>query len=75
LKVLPGYIETMNDPWEPGGRIDLYITGADRQKAKEMATSDAGSAAKAEVFRGAGDDRAAFEQWQVVFRKSFPAYG
>jgi hypothetical protein len=75
LKVLPSYIESMNDPWEPGGRIDLYLASADREKAKQMATSDAASAAKAEVLRAAGDERAAFEQWQVVFRKSFPAYG
>ncbi len=75
FKVLSGYIETMNDPWDAGGRIDTYLSAVDRAKAKQMVASDVATAGKAEVLRAGGDERGAFEQWQVVFRRAFPAYG
>jgi hypothetical protein len=76
LRVLPGWInDTFNDPWEPGGRIDIYLADADRKKAVEHASADAASSAEAEKLRNAGNDAAAFDYWQKVFRKQFPAYG
>jgi hypothetical protein len=76
LRVLPGWInDTFNDPWAPGGRIDTYLSDADRKKAAGHASADAASSAEAEKLRTAGNDAAAFDYWQKVFRKQFPAYG
>ncbi len=76
LQVLASYIKgPVNDPWEPGGRIDGYLSTEVRDKARAMASSDAGASSKAETLRISGNEAGAFEQWQVVFRKQFPAYG
>jgi hypothetical protein len=76
LRVLPGWIrEPFDDPWAAGGRIDTYLSSADRKKAIDYAQSDAESAATAEKLRKNNDDASAFPYWQRVFRKQFPAYG
>jgi hypothetical protein len=76
LKVLAPWIKgTVNDPWGPGGRIDGYLDDELRTAAQAMAWADAEGSAKAEAFRGRGDERGAFAEWQKVFRNQFSAYG
>lgn len=76
LKVLPAYVQgPVSDPWDAGGRIDGYLTDDTRKRALQMASSDTTSSANAEALRAQGNERAAFEQWQVVFHKGFPAFG
>jgi Second Messenger Oligonucleotide or Dinucleotide Synthetase domain len=76
LRVLAAYLpKGFTDPWEPGGRIDGYLSTENRKKAVGYAASDAASAAKAEELRTQGNERAAIDVWQIVFRKEFPAYG
>jgi len=76
LRVLAGYLPNgFTDPWEPGGRIDIYLAPENRKKAVAYAVSDTTSASHAEDLRAQGSERAAFEEWQKVFRKEFPAYG
>ncbi len=76
LRVLIGYVAgAFDDPWAPGGRIDTHLVGDALKKATAHATSDAASAAAAEELRAAGNDRAAFVEWQKVFRGEFPAFG
>lgn len=76
LRVLAGYLpNTFNDPWSAGGRIDDYLSTDDRAKVVDYAQKDAASSAKAEELRRGGDDRSAFDHWQKVFNKQFPAYG
>lgn len=76
LGALGSWIDgTTNDPWAPGGRIDTYLSSNVRSNASQNARSDAKSSADAEDLRKAGKEAAAFERWQDVFRKQFPAYG
>jgi hypothetical protein len=76
LRVLAAYLPRgFIDPWEPGGRIDLYLSAENRKKVVGFALADVASAARAEELRTQGNDRAATEEWQKVFRKEFPAYG
>jgi Second Messenger Oligonucleotide or Dinucleotide Synthetase domain len=76
LRVLTGQLpNAFNDPWSSGGRIDSYLSAADRAKVLGHAQKDAASAAKAEELRNQGNDSAAFNYWQAVFAKQFPAYG
>ncbi len=76
LRVLAGYIpNAFNDPWNPGGRLDSYLSAENRQKVLSYAQKDAASSATAEELRNRGEDRSAFEHWQKVFNKQFPAYG
>lgn len=76
LRVLPNYIPNVfNDPWPSGGRVDAYLSSEDRAKVLEYAKGDAALAVKAEELRAQGNDQAAFDYWQKVFAKQFPAYG
>jgi hypothetical protein len=76
LGALGGWIEgTTQDPWEPGGRIDSYLSADRRTKASKNARSDAKSSSDAEDLRKAGKEAEAFDKWQAVFRNQFPAYG
>ena len=76
LRVLAAYLPSgFIDPWEPGGRIDLYLSAEKRKKVVGFASTDAASAARAEELRTHGNDQAATDEWQKVFRKEFPAYG
>lgn len=76
LRVLGNYLpKAFNDPWEPGGRVDTYLSTDNRTKATSHAQKDAASSATAEELRTQGNDYAAFEHWQKVFRHNFPAYG
>lgn len=53
----------------------MYLSAENRKKVVGFALADAASAARAEELRTQGNDRAATEEWQKVFRKEFPAYG
>jgi hypothetical protein len=53
----------------------LYLSSENRKKVVGFASTGATSAARAEELRTHGNDQAATEEWQKVFRKEFPAYG
>jgi hypothetical protein len=65
----------LDDPWEDGGRIDEYLSAADRRTVGRMLDQDAKNSAQAEDYRKADRVEKAFERWNVVFGKGFPAYG
>lgn len=76
LRVLTTYLpNTFSDPWAAGGRIDGYLSAESRNKVLDHARKDAASSATAEELRNRGDDEAAFDYWQAVYRHGFPAYG
>lgn len=76
LRVLPVWLrESFSDPWADGGLIDGYLTPQARAKAIQFAEADAAASARAETLRRQGDDEAAFDSWQTIFRFEFPAYG
>jgi len=64
-----------DDPWEEGGRIDKYLSSRDRTMVLRMLNQDAKSSAQAEDYRNEGKTEKAFERWNAVFRRGFPAYG
>ncbi len=70
-----GLKSRLDDPWEGGGRIDQYLSSADRAMVGRMLNQDAKSSAQAEEYRKSDKIEKAFERWNTVFRKGFPAYG
>lgn len=76
LKTLPSWVlAPFPDPWPDGQRVDKYLTDDTRQKVLGMLVSDAQTAAEAEALRGRGRIEEAFQKWDIVYRKTFPAYG
>ncbi len=64
------------DPWTSSGQmIDSYLSAAERDLAARMLDSDAADAKRALDFATQGEIAKAFERWNVVFRRQFPAYG
>jgi hypothetical protein len=77
LRAMAGWVNSScADPWTGNTRrIDSYLTSSNRQTAHNLLASDAKAATDAEDYRKAGNNRAAFERWGVVFRHNFPAFG
>jgi hypothetical protein len=66
---------SFDDPWESGGRIDAYLSSRNRAMVRRMLDQDAEASAQAEEYRQAEKVEKAFDRWNSVFRKGFPAYG
>lgn len=76
LKTLPSWTRNaFPDPWPDGQRVDQYLSDENRGKVLKMLGSDAQAAAEAEDLRQRGRIEEAFQKWNTVFRKTFPAYG
>ncbi|MGI8445840.1 MAG: hypothetical protein ACR2MP_01370 [Streptosporangiaceae bacterium] len=75
IGAMPGWLRaSFDDPWE-GGRIDDYLSSGTRAKVIRMLNQDAKASALAEDHRKAQKIEKAFERWNSVFCKGFPAYG
>lgn len=76
LRKLAGKVSgSFSDPWSGGGRIDTYLSSDTRAKVVRMLNEDADRAAVAEEYRLAGRMAEAFERWNTVYARTFPAYG
>lgn len=68
--------KAMYDPWTgSGARIDGYLSAADKTTVISALDDDAERAAAALKYEEEGRTKSAFERWNVVFNKNFPAYG
>jgi hypothetical protein len=76
IDVMRSWLKTsFDDPWDGGGRIDAYLSSHDRAMVRRMLDQDAKSSAQAEEYRKAEKIEKAFDRWNSVFRRGFPAYG
>jgi hypothetical protein len=74
IGAMRGWLRTsFDDPWE-GGRIDDYLSSGTRAKVMRMLNQDAKASALAEDHRKAQKIEKAFDRWNSVFCKGFPAY-
>jgi hypothetical protein len=63
----------LDDPWEGGGRIDVYLSSGDRAMVGRLLTEDTKSSAQAEEYRKSDKTEKAFERWNAVFPKGPPS--
>lgn len=76
IKTTPTWLASpFPDPWPYGKPLDASLSYIERTQAIRLLESDAATAEQAEVYRAAGNHRAAIERWGVVYRGTFPAYG
>jgi hypothetical protein len=66
---------TFADPWPDGGHVDDYLGRETRAMVLRILDQDAKTSAEAEEYRKKDKIEKAFERWNSVFRKGFPAYG
>jgi hypothetical protein len=74
LRCFPSWVELpFYDPWDTSSRIDNYLTATDRDMVIRMLKEDSGRSASAEYYRSQGWEGRAFDEWQKVFRHTFPS--
>ncbi len=76
LHYMPSWLQSpFPDPWLSGGNVDDYLSADSRREVVKFVQDEAARAAQAEEYRRAGRIEAAFERWNMVIYKKFPAYG
>jgi hypothetical protein len=64
------------DPWKASGQmLDSYLSADERALAMRLLNEDADRAKTALKSAENGETVKAFERWNIVFNKQFPAYG
>lgn len=77
LKTGAGWVRAAHpDPWTGSGqRLDSYLTTTTRAAVAKTMDEDAVRAQAALEYVAAGQTAKAFDRWDVVFGRSFPAFG
>ncbi len=76
LSVMASWVDSScEDPWDSSARIDDYLSTQERGTVVRMLQEDAVAATRAEEYRVAGKIEHAFERWNSVYRRTFPAFG
>ncbi len=77
LKTGAGWLRAPHpDPWKPSGqKLDSYLSTTTRAAVARTMDEDAVRAQAALDYVAAGQTAKAFDRWDVVFGRQFPAYG